>query len=127
MEPSCVGHDAPCPNCGHLLFFPEEKLAPAKVVQPTAAPRSKRAQGQPTKREPAVQAERLIKRLIRRATPRLGAPGRGFVQQLETVEEPYQAERLLALLHDASSWGELLVLWRAEASAKGAEVGKQAS
>src|SRR5262245_22211499 len=127
LESSCIGRDAPCPHCGHLLFFPEEIGALPKAVKPKTIERAKRPQGRPTEREPTVQADRLIKRLIRRATPRLGVPRKGFVDQLATVKEPYQAERLLALLHEATSWRDLLALWRAELSRKSVEAGKRVS
>jgi hypothetical protein len=63
-----------------------------------------------------VQARRLVGRLIRRAEGRLGQPGEAVAAELAAVREPYHAERLLSLLHQARTWPELLTAWRAEQS-----------
>jgi len=114
VEPSCLSPDAPCPSCGHLLWFPAEAAArkPRRPAEP--ADRPKRPQNPPPVREPRVQARRLVRRLIRRGEGRLGKPGAGVLAVLEAVREPYPAERLLSLLYLARSWAELLAAWRAE-------------
>jgi len=134
IEPSCLTPDAPCPRCGHLLWFPiEEEPTPKPVTAlasseplkpPQASPvevepeipanRPKRYQGRPTARKPEVQASRLVARLVRRAEKRLGSPGRAIDAELTAVSDPQQVERLLSLLYLAKSWGELMSIWRAE-------------
>jgi anti-anti-sigma factor len=37
IEPSNPGGDAPCPNCGHLLWFAWEDLGDTVIVRPTLA------------------------------------------------------------------------------------------
>jgi hypothetical protein len=112
VEPSSLSPDAPCPSCGHLLWFPAKGHKPKRET--ASAARTKRIQNPPTAREPQVQAERLIARLIRRAVGRLGSPDGATATVLAEVKVPRQAERLLSLLHAASSWGELVAMWRAE-------------
>src|SRR4051812_10006417 len=119
VEPSCLSPDAPCPRCGHLLWFPADEHRPSKRKQAlTPQARSKRSQGSPTVREPEVQAARLIGRLIRRGADKFGAPGRALETRLAAVKDPYQAERLLSLLHEATSWNKLMDLWNTEKEAK---------
>jgi hypothetical protein len=110
VEPSCLSPDAPCPSCGHLLWFPADTRKPAR----RAADRPRRQQNPPTVREPQVQAQRLVSRLIRRAEGRLGKPGAAVRAVLSEVREPYPAERLLSLLYLTRSWSDLLAVWRAE-------------
>ena len=112
IEPSILSPDAPCPSCGHLLWFPTQGHKSKREVAYDA--RVKRAQNPPTFREPRIQAGRLIARLIRRAVGRLGAPDRMTAMVLAEVRVPRHAERLLSLLHAARSWGELTAAWRAE-------------
>lgn len=107
VEPSCPSPDAPCPSCGHLLWF----RADADARRPA---RAKRPQNPPPARAPRVQARRLVRRLVRRAEGPLGQPGVAVAAELAGVREPYRAERLLSLLHLARTWSELLTAWRAE-------------
>lgn len=115
VEPSCLSPDAPCPSCGHLLWFPADARKPARGAAPGARP--KRPQNPPTAREPQVQARRLVRRLVRRAEARLGRPGATVAAVLDALGDPYPVERLLSLLHAAGSWPELLAAWRAEQAA----------
>lgn len=108
VEPSCLSPDAPCPSCGHLLWFAVGQAQQQGKVRP------KRPQNPPATREPQVQAQRLVRRLLRRAKERLGKPDAAVAAILDAVREPYLAERLLSLLHQARSWSELLAAWRAE-------------
>lgn len=119
IEPSCLTADTPCPSCGHLLWFPQDKEASAAAV---LAERPKRDQGQPTVRAPEVQAARLIGRSIRRGEKRFGAISRAFRAELAAVNDPRHAERLLSLLPSANSWGEWLAMWHAERASHAAKV-----
>ena len=116
VEPSCLTPDAPCPSCGHLLWFPLEKTARSKRQRESSlqAERPKRPQGRPAAREPEVQAARLIDRLIRRGEKRLGPICPEFSAPLTTLKEPRPVERLLSLLHSANSWADLLRAWQDE-------------
>ena len=111
--------DAPCPSCGHLLWFSHEQKATAASV---LAERPKRAQGLPTARAPEIQAARLIGRSIRRGEKKLGPIGRAFRAELAAVNDPRHAERLLSLLPSANSWGEWLAMWHAEHGSHAAKV-----
>jgi hypothetical protein len=115
IEPSCLTPDAPCPSCGHLLWFPQEKKTTRKSTSASVlAERPKRAQGQPTARAPEIQAARLIGRLIRRAEKRFGPIRPAFRAELADLKYPRHAERLLSLLSSTASWGELFSMWHAE-------------
>lgn len=111
--------DAPCPSCGHLLWFSHEQKATAASV---LAERPKRAQGLPTARAPEIQAARLIGRSIRRGEKRFGPISRAFRAELAAVNDPRHAERLLSLLPSANSWGEWLAMWHAEHGSHAAKV-----
>jgi hypothetical protein len=140
IVPACTtSRDAPCPRCGQLLWFAEKevRVAAPPIVKSTSAtldvtsgsqlppdidavdygptkPRVKRPQGVPPTREPAAQAARLIARLLRRGTEDFGAPWPWQRHALEQIQEPFAAERLLSLLHEARSWRGLFAAWEAE-------------
>jgi hypothetical protein len=113
VEPSSLSPDAPCPSCGHLLWFPAD-AATRRAPRQALAARPKRPQNPPTPREPQVQAQRLVRRLVRRAEGLLGRPEAAVTAELAGVRGPRQAERLLSLLYLARSWSDLLAAWRAE-------------
>jgi hypothetical protein len=144
--PSQRTRDAPCPRCGHLLWFkqPEEKsedvlesrweaVEEDSLVDETRptfrrtreltteqlaalANRPKRVQNPPKQREPQTQATRLIHRLVHRGVERFGEPNTEVAIELASVVEPQQAERLLSLLPTVQSWGQLLADWHSEAA-----------
>lgn len=125
IEPSCLSPDATCPSCGNLIWFagrePEQAnipTAPVTLDQEEVAAlaeleaRPKRPQNQPPVREPEVQAERLVRRLVRRAEVQWGKPDESILALLAEIREPRQAERLLMLLHSAKSWSHLIASWK---------------
>jgi hypothetical protein len=125
IEPSCLSPDAPCPSCGNLLWFagkvseqsstppttidPEEERALAKLDA-----RPKRPQNPSPVREPQVQTERLLRRLVRRAKAQWGKPDESIMATLTAIQEPRQVEQLLMLLHSVKSWSQLLASWKTE-------------
>lgn len=143
VVPSQRTRDAPCPRCGHLLWFDAPKTESGAVLEgpwesiledssadatpsyretpdltaeelAALANRPKRVQNPPKAREPQAQAARLIRRLVQRATLRFGQPSTEVAIVLASIVEPRRAERLLSLLPTAQSWSQLLGNWHLE-------------
>jgi hypothetical protein len=138
IEPSCLSPDATCPSCGNLLWFAPKvrKSSASHLIKPSIQPESetpaelkiaeentgltlaeldarpKRPQNPPPVREPQVQTDRLVRRLIRRAEVQWGQPDESILALLAEIREPRQAERLLMLLHSAKSWSHLIASWK---------------
>ncbi len=132
IVPACTpSRDAPCPRCGALLWFEPPAAKPyewpsfvAKVsdlrptfladVEALLQPLITGPQQPVISREPAAQAARLVTRLLRRGRKKFGSPWFWQRKAIMQINEPRQAERLLALLHEARSWHALLAAWRRE-------------
>lgn len=127
IEPSCLSPDATCPSCGNLIWFagrePEQASIPSAPVtldpeEVTALAeldaRAKRPQNQPPVREPQVQTDRLVRRLVRRAEAQWGKPDESIMAALTAIQEPRHAEQLLMLLHSVKSWSELVASWKSQ-------------
>src|SRR5260370_41659515 len=92
IEPSKPTMDAPCPHCGHLLWFHAEKrVAPEGLI---------------LDRQSLHQT--LIHYVLQLATVRLGPPGPSTRAEIESIVD---AERLRALISQAAtcaSWEDLV-------------------
>jgi hypothetical protein len=136
--------DAPCPRCGTLLWFEvqDSELVQVSGAEPSTAkpyewpsfvakvsdlpptflaeveallqPLIRGPQKSKPVREPSMQAARLIERLLRRGEKKFGMPWFWQRWAIHQIQDPYAAERLLALLHSARSWRELLTAWKQE-------------
>jgi hypothetical protein len=95
LEPSCLTPDAPCPSCGHLLWFP--------AVPTDAATGSRKAP-----QWLSLGAFTTLAQLCSRATVRFGQPRPEHLAVLMRITEAARWEQLLERATLVASWDELL-------------------
>jgi hypothetical protein len=95
VEPACLSPDAPCPSCGHLLWFPF--AAPGAVagskVMPTGV---------------SLDLFMALAQLCSLATVRFGQPRPEHIEAVMRITEPARLGELTERCLTAGSWDELL-------------------
>lgn len=82
IEPSRPTRDAPCPHCGHLLWFAAER--------------------------PLTKRQSLIVCVLLQGTARLGPPDPATRAAIESVADVRQLESMAERLLTCSRWDELV-------------------
>src|SRR5262245_48586174 len=95
LEPACLSPDAPCPSCGHLLWFPH---IPSGSTGGNKVP--------PTGPSPDLFA--ALANLCSVATVRFGPPRPEHLGAVMRITEPARLGELVKRAVAIGSWDELL-------------------